>query len=642
MSMPSQAPVPIRFGSYQVDLQAKELRRSGILIHLAPQPFRVLLLLLQRQGAIVTREEMRQQLWGEHTYVDFEKSLNTCIRQIRAALSDEAAIPRYVETVPRQGYRFIYPVSIGTETRPPAEGEHLGVREVVVPIDRSSTEPSKSTGWRLRKNQIALFALCVVITVGAIVWRWAIRSPQPAISPGSDKRLLVVLPFQNLSGDAAQNYLTDGVTEEITTQLSRVDPQHLGVIARTSAEYYAHAGHGIGQIGRELGVQYVLEGSVRRDSNRMRITAQLIRVTDQSHLWVQEYDGAAAVDNLLNFQSEVAQKIAGSLSLEVLKTQRLPKSIGEAEYEAYLHGRYELSQRTFEGFDRAIQYFQKAIQINPNYAAAYAGLADSYSLQSDYYEAHSPPQQILPDVKRAAERAIQLAPDLAEAQTTLAFIKFRFDWDYTGAEAAFRRAIEFNPNYATAHHWYGIFLASQRRFPEAQSEFELARKFDPLSLIITTNAGWADYFARNYDQAIRRYNSVLELSPDMRPALVKIVWAYEQKGMYAEATAARQRRWTDPGLDGFMNSLKPAYDRAGYKAVLERCISFESQHNYLNKYELAMMYMGLGDRDRTIATLNEAYRLHSAWLVYLQADPAFDPLRSDPRFVSLLHKVRLQ
>lgn len=640
--MPSQAPVPIRFGPYQVDLRTKELRRSGILIHLAPQPFRVLLLLLQRQGAIVTREEMRQQLWGEHTYVDFERSLNTCIRQIRAALSDEAAVPRYIETVPRQGYRFVYPVSMGTETRAPAEAQHPRSREVVTSIDGSIAVLEAASSWPVRKKQVGLLVILLVLVLGALAWRWAIRSPRSPISALPDKRLMVVLPFQNLSGDPAQDYLTDGVTEEITTQLSRVDPQHLGVIARTSAMHYAHAGHDLGQIARELGVQYVLEGSMRRDSKRMRITAQLIRVSDQSHLWVQEYDGAAAVDNLLNFQSEVAQKISSSLSLEVLKAQQPPASIGEAEYEAYLHGRYELSQRTFEGFQRAIQYFQKAIQINPNYAAAYAGLADSYSLQSDYYEAYSPPQKILPQVKRAAERAIELAPDLAEAQTTLAFIKFRFDWDYPGAEAAFHHAIELNPNYATAHHWYGIFLASQRRFPEAQFEFELARKFDPLSLIITTNAGWADYFARNYDQAIRRYSSVLDLSPDMRPALVKIVWAYEQKGMYAEATGARQRRWSGAGLDGFVNSLKPAYEQSGYKAVLERCIAFELQHRYLTKYELAMMYMGLGDRDRTIATLNEAYQLHSAWLVYLQADPAFDSLRSDPRFVNLLHKVRLQ
>jgi TolB-like protein len=437
------------------------------------------------------------------------------------------------------------------------------------------------------------------------------------------------------------------MTEEMITQLGSLNAQHLGVIARTSVMHYKHSAEPLEQIGRELGVQYVLEGSVRRDSDKVRITAQLIQVKDQTHLWARQYD--RDLSHLLALEAEIAEEIADEIQIALGDQRSLTPasqpSSSPQTYEAhdlYLKGQYFWNKRTIEGFQRAIDYFQQATVSDPNYARAYAGLADSYALLGPYSAVSQ--TQFMPKARAAALRALEIDKNLPEAHTALALIVQNYDWDWQTAEKEFRRAIELNPNYATAHHWYAEHLMWRGRFEEALRESERAQQLDPLSLIIASDNGAILYYARQYDRAIEKFNAVREIEPNFSKAGL-IVSAYEQQGMFDAALAdlekGRRIRGDGPWTWGALAYL---YGRTGQQAQARLALAQLEQWNRRQPVDPAAFigpHIGMGNKDLAFADLERAYAQHSSALITLKVDPLYDPLRSDPRFQELMRRVEL-
>jgi TolB-like protein/Tfp pilus assembly protein PilF len=460
--------------------------------------------------------------------------------------------------------------------------------------------------------------------------------------------MLAVLPFENLTGDAGQDYISDGLTEEMITQLGRTDPTQLGVIARTSAMLYKHNLKPLDEIGRKLGVQYVIEGSVRRDANRVRITAQLIRVKDQTHVWAREYD--RDLGNLLVLQGEIAQEIADEIQFtlgdqhKANATSRPLASAPTTSYEAYdlyLKGRYFWNKRSPEGFQQAADYFQQAIVKDPNYARAYAGLADTFGLMSTWLQV--PQNEFMPKARTAALRALQIDPTLAEAHASLALIAESYDYDWQTAEKEFRRAIELDPEYATAHQWYGEYLSWQGRFEEALAESERARQLDPLSLIIATDHSAILYYSRQYDRAIAQARAVLDMDPNFDRAWGLVFGAHVQQGRFGDAEADMARSPADSPWTWTHKAY--LYGRWGRTAEAEQALAkFEQLAPQLGSYrtEAALIaYAGTGRADQAIALLQKAYSEHSSVVTNLKVDPVYDPLRGDARFQDLLRRVGL-
>jgi tetratricopeptide (TPR) repeat protein len=437
------------------------------------------------------------------------------------------------------------------------------------------------------------------------------------------------------------------MTEEMITQLGNLDPQHLGVIARTSVMHYKNSRQPLEQIGRELGVQYVLEGSIRRDSNKVRITAQLIQMKDQTHLWARQYD--RDLSNLLALQGEIAQEIANEIQFALDDPKRIdavrqpslsPNAIGA--YDLYLKGRFFWNKRTAQGFQQAIGYFQQAIAKDPTYARAYAGLADSYAMISSYHLA--PQNEVMPKARAAALQALELDEGLAEAHTSLALITENYDWDWQAAEKEYRRAIQLDPNYATAHQWYAEYLAFQGRFDEALAESERARQLDPLSPIIAADKGAILYFSRQYDRAIEQFRAVLEMEPNLQRAHM-VLFAYAQKGQTADALAEIQnwRRGDDTpwtwAAEAYVygHSGQPAQARGALEKLEQM-----NRHQHLDPAPmLALAYAGMENKDEAFVWLQKAYSEHTNAVTTLKVDPIYDPLRSDPRFQNLVRRVGL-
>jgi len=457
--------------------------------------------------------------------------------------------------------------------------------------------------------------------------------------------MVAVLPFTNLTGDETQDYFSDGLTEEMIAQLGRLDSKEFGVIARTSVMHYQYSSEKVDQIGSELGVQYVLEGSVRRDSQNVRINAELIEVGGQRQLWAQQYD--RELTNLLVVQAEIAREISDSIQQTLGNSERSKPirklALTPQAYQAYdlcLKGLYFWNKRTVPGFQQAIVYFQQAIAKDPNYAPAYAGLANSYALLPGYMLA--PAAQYMPKAREAAVRALEIDDELPEAHVALALILENYDWDWNTAEKEYRRAIELNPNYATAHHWYAEFLTWRGRFDEALRESESARRLDPLSLIIATDRGATLYFARQYDRAIEQFQSVLEMDPSFGRAHLGID-AYMQQGRFSEALA-KLEEWRRLAGDGtnIRSRLVYAYGRMGQKDKARAELRKLEAMNSMSRHDpvaMVMAYIGVADNDAALRSLEKAYAERSNLLTALKVEPVYDPLREDPRFQELLRRV---
>jgi TolB-like protein/Tfp pilus assembly protein PilF len=511
--------------------------------------------------------------------------------------------------------------------------------------------PQSSVGehFAARFSQRRVFAISMLATAIVLIaaWgvyvRWFAFQARPLQSAG--RAMLAVLPFENLTGDAGQEYFSDGMTEEMITQLGGLDPEHMGVIARTSVMHYKHSPEQLQQIAHELGVQYVLEGSVRRDADRVRITAQLIQMKDQTHLWAREYD--RETKDVLALQSEIAGEISGEIRAALGEHKPVapvaqPTLSPEAfeAYNLYLKGQYFWNQRTTKGLQEAIGYFHQAAEKDPNYARAYAGLADSYALIGSY--TGTPAAESAPQARAAALRALQLDDNLPEAHTALALIVQNHDYDWQTAEKEFKRAIELNPNYATGHQWYAEHLAWRGRFDEAFRESERARQLDPLSLIIAADNGAILYYSRQYDRAIAQFNAVHELDPDFPHAGI-IFAAYVQKGMLAEAEAYLEKQCPDE-YAWCASNLTYTYGRAGKQAQAEkelRKLLALNEREPVDPIVIVPAYIGMGNNDQAMAWLERAYAQRSNGLTGLKVDPLYDPLRGDPRFQNLLRRVGL-
>jgi TolB-like protein/DNA-binding winged helix-turn-helix (wHTH) protein/Flp pilus assembly protein TadD len=662
VSKPTEMPDPIRFGdNFELDPLAYELRSKGIPLKLKPIPMELLLLLVERRGELVTREQIVERIWGKGVFLDTDNSINASISRIRQVLRDDAEQPRFVQTITGKGYRFIAPVVEGnpagfdTSTAaaifPPAppgktvsddrvDDDRVGDRIRI--NDRINDRVAKKAALRLWPSLLLAFVL--LIAGLGVYFRWS-RS-RSRLQPSSGRVMLAVLPFENLTGDSSQEYFSDGLTEEMIARLGNLDPQHLGVIARTSVMHYKHSPQPLAQIGRDLGIQYVLEGSVRRESNKVRITAQLIQMSDQSHLWARQYD--RELSNLLALQEEIAQEVAGEIELalggqkpvDVAHQPALSPDALEA-YDLYLKGRYFWNKRTPPGFQEAIEYFQNAVAKNPNDARAYAGLADSYSLLSGYSTA--PQTESMPKARTAALKAVELDEKLSEAHTSLALIAENYDWNWQASEREFRRAIELNPNYATAHQWYAEFLAHRGRFDEAFAESERARQFDPMSLIIATDKGQILYYSRQYDRAIAQLQAVLEMDPNFTHAHI-VVEAYIEKGRFADALADLEKTNVTESGPWSWAWLAYAYGRAGQPAKARHALEQLQQlyrRQAIGPDPALLAYIGVGDRDEAFVWFEKAYVDHSNSLTSLKVNPVYDPLRGDPRFQDLLRRVGL-
>ena len=644
----SANPVPVadsvRFGDdFELNLRAYELRSAGIPLKLKPIPMELLFLLVEHRGELVTREQIVGRIWRKGIFLDTDNSINGAVSRIRQVLRDDPERPRFVQTVTGKGYKFIAPV---IEIRQPA-------------TDAGSTPPAASPesligqkGAHFRVVQVTsprrwgvLLGISIALIAALGGFQWFRSRGHPQLPLG--RLMLAVLPFENLTGDAGQEYFSDGLTEEMITQLGRLDPQHLGVIARTSVMHYKHNPEQLDRVGAELGVQYLLEGSVRRDSGKVRVTAQLIQTKDQTHVWAQEYD--RELKDLLVLQGEIASEISdetqvalgGHTHITPINQPSLSPQALEA-YDLYLKGQYFWNKRTIEGFERAIAYYQQAIAKDPNYARAYAGLANSYSLLTGYSMA--PPSEYMPKARAAALRALELDQGLPEAHTALALIVQNYDYDWQTAQKEFRRAIELNPNYATAHHWYAEHLMWQGRFDEALRESERARQLDPLSLIIASDNGAILYYMRQYDLAIERFRAVREMDPNFsRSGMIR--QAYAQKGMFADALAdIEKERRLYGDRPWAWSELAYFYGRNGQQAQARLALAKLEQWNRrqpLDPFPILRAHIGMGNKDQAFAYLEKAYLEHSNALTTLKVDPIYDPLRSDPRFQDLLRRAGL-
>ncbi len=464
--------------------------------------------------------------------------------------------------------------------------------------------------------------------------------------PQAGKPILAVLPFENLTGNAREEYLSDGMTEEMIARLGRLYPQRLGVIAMASAIRYKNTNQDIDQIGRELGADYVLKGSLRRAGDRVRVSVELIRVKDRTHLWADRFEGARA--NVLAIHGEVARRIAGSLRVESPPAQRAAMAGASATnpeaHGAFLKGRYGLNKGTAAGVKKAIEHFAEATSKDSGYAVAYAGLAVALDL-ADHFRVLSG-QQAFPRAKAAAIRALELNPLLPEAHNALAFARHSFDWDWAGAEQIYQRAIELNPNFATARHWHGFYLGMLGRVDEALAEMRRAQRLNPLSLIIRTHLGLMLHWGRRYDEAIEQLRQTLEMEPDFAAAHYFLGRAYEQKGRYEETiTHLEQALAISPGSPDRVGALGHAYATGKRKGKAEKALKELhklSERRFVSAYDFAIIYVGLEEADQAFKWLERACQERSfSMLKSLKAEPRLDPLRPDPRFQDLVRRVGL-
>jgi len=635
-----QLRVPLRFGVFELDLRTGELRKHGLRVRLQEQPFQVLAMLLERHGELVTREELQKKLWPADTFVDFDHGLNKAINKIRDALGDSAASPRFVETVARRGYRFLAEVRVADAA--PVRGPELEIQPHFAAEARDSRDlAGKVAVTRHRLPSLAwkmsVFALLLLMASFATWKLYSWNRPFPVI------RSLAVLPLESLSSDASQDYFADGMTDELISDFGQISA--LRVISRTSVMAYKHARKPLPQIARELNVDAVVEGTVLRSGDQVRITAQLIEASTDKHLWSQSYQGE--MRDTLALQNKVARAIADQIRINLnpqeqaaLKNVRV---VNPEAYVSFLKGRYFWNKRTADSLKVALAYFNQAIDEDANYAQAYSGLADTYALLGDWQYAVMTPKEALPKAKAAAIKALELDSTLGEAHNSLAFCLDGFDWDLDSAGKEFRRAIELNPGYATAHHWYAWHLALLRRYDEAIAEMRKAENLDPLSLIINADLAELLALAHSYDESIRQSHKTIEMDPNFALAYNHLGQAYLQKHMNDEAVAELQKgvQLSGGSPTGIAN-LARAYVASGKRSEALKLLNDlkkRSNPGYSHASEIAVIYAALGDTDQAINWLEKGYEERFNPGVLLR--PGFDPLRSDPRFEDLLHRIGL-
>jgi TolB-like protein/DNA-binding winged helix-turn-helix (wHTH) protein/tetratricopeptide (TPR) repeat protein len=652
-----------RTGLYEINVELRELFREGRIVPVQDQPFRVLAMLLEQPGALVSREELRSKLWSSDTYVGFDEGLNTAIRKLRVAFGDSAENPRFIETVPRRGYRFIAPLTElpGENSSPDPAG--VGHQRSELPdiqeipndeggrarfgrdLQRPSRISRRTFGWA-----IAGFTALAMVLLFRLIPK--IRSvPEPA---RGQRAMLAVLPFQNLTNDPEQEYFSDGLTEETITDLGQLSPAQLGVIARTSAMAYKHTNKTIAQIGHELGVDFVLEGSVRRENGRARISAQLIRVADQTHLWAENYDAETSND-FIGVQNEIGRAISEQVRTEIApQYQRVVASSRTANpeaYELYLRGRFFWNQRTPTSVGKSIEVLKQAIKIDPSFAQAYAALADAYNI-SNIVGLYSS-MDSLPEAKKAALRAIELDPSLAEAHAALGMALSHYDFDFSGAKREFLQAIELNPNSAYAHLFYSnCYLLPMGRSAEAIAENKKAIELDPLSLPINNFLGMTYLYAGDYVAAEKQFRSTIAMDPNFPLSHAYLSGLLEITNRYPEAIDESEKAMElssakPENAHERIGKLRAEYKRGGKRAYwLERTALDEAlMKNSSSGVKPAMMALDAamaGEKETALEWLNKSYEAREGEeLTLIAVDPFFNDLRGEPQFSALLERIGL-
>jgi TolB-like protein/DNA-binding winged helix-turn-helix (wHTH) protein/Tfp pilus assembly protein PilF len=632
---------PLRFAVFELDLQTGELTKRGRRVRLQELPFRLLAMLLEKPGQLVTREELRARLWPQ-TFVDFDHGLNKAMSKIRVALGDSADNPRFVETVAGRGYRFLADVTIVQGTMVQDKRSMAAGSDLVVQGDPGRLRlvdfgvPAK---WSPRPRAWALygtgFALALAIALLWFVDPWGRSLPEI--------RSLAVLPLENLSGDGSQDYFADGMTEELITDLGQISA--LRVISRTSVMTYKKSRKPLTDITRELKVDAVVEGSVLRSGDRVRITAQLIQAPLDKHIWAKSYEGD--LRDTLALQSSVARDIAEQIRATLDRRERatLEKSqpVKPEAYEAYLKGRYFWNKRTSEGLKKAIEYFSQAIETDPTYAEAYSGLADAYALSGDWEYGLLAPRDAFPLARAAATKALALDDSLGEAHTSLAFALDLYGWEWEAAGKEYELAIKLSPSYATLHLWYAWHLMVIGRTNEGIVELRKAETLDPLSLIISADLADALCIAHLYDESVQQSKNALELDPNFAIGHYELGQALEQKQMHDGAIAEFQSAIKIAGHSGaFDSNLAYAYASSGRQEEAAKMVGdLEAKHeqNPTTDANIALVYVGLGNQDQAMIWLNRAYEARFNPSILLR--PAFDPLRTNAQFRDLRRRIGL-
>jgi TolB-like protein/DNA-binding winged helix-turn-helix (wHTH) protein/tetratricopeptide (TPR) repeat protein len=671
-----------RFGPYSLDLRSGELRKFESKIKMGEQSFRILCLLLDANGEMVTREELRDKLWTSDTFVDFDHGLNSAVQRLRDCLSDSAENPRWIATVPRRGYRFVGRVDWQEDNKNGAEldskpqspetsrsaesqtavSQHAadssvshqfvvdltsdkGAKSMMSAVEEAlgpqlpAAVPAISTNGLARFRKSVALALLSILALSALTYV-ALRSLHGA---GPTKQvMLAVLPFENLSGDPGQDYFSDGLTEEFIAQLGALSPERLGVIARTTSMAYKHTSKSVQQIGQELGVDYVLESSVRREGDQVRVTAQLIRTRDQVHIWAQSYD--RNVTGSIVLQEEVARAVANQIEVKLSPAyaNRSTRSHSDSlANEAYLRGQYFVNQFTAEGYWKAIDYFHQAIDRDPEFAEAYSGLADAYRwlIVTDTIS----PSEGGHKMNDAARQSVELNNSLAESHTALAGALMTF-CDWPKAESEFQRANALNPSYPGSHRLYAALLAAQKRNREALEEINQALRLDPLSLPINAEVVRTMYYARDYDGAVAQAEKAMQLDPAYYRIHFWLGRVYAQKGMRQQAIDESERVLkatpnSTLGLTELGYSLAAAGRTAEARTILRR-LEESSRSSWVPAYNLAIIHVALKENDEAFRYLQKAYDEQDWALLVLAVEPRLDPLRSDPRFLELCRKLR--
>jgi TolB-like protein/DNA-binding winged helix-turn-helix (wHTH) protein/Tfp pilus assembly protein PilF len=655
MGKPEQSARIIRFGLYELDLSAGQLTKRGHRIRLQEQPFQVLALLLERRGELVSREELRKKLWHDDTFVDFDHNLNAAVMRLREALSDSCENPRFIETVPKRGYRFIAPAE---DVMTAANGEQLDATKTLATVESTAaavlaeaapTPASEINGFSaerrsLLKQRILYAALALTST--ALIFLLVERQHDKVNASryvNQPIKSVVVLPLDNLTGDKDQEYFADGMTDDLIANLAKI--RSLRVISRSTAMAYKGSHKPLPQIAVELKVDAVVEGTFLRVGNRVRITAELVQVATDRPIWAETYEGN--ISDVLGLQNQVSSAIADEIRIKLTpeEKERFAKNpaVSPDVYESYLKGRYYWNKRSEDSLTKAISYYEYATHKDPNYALAFAGLADCYAILGATIFGRLPSEQASPNAKSAAQRALQLDPASAEAETSLATAKFNYDWDWTGAENGFKRAIILNPSYATGYQRYSLYLSAMGRSRASLDQIEKARELDPLSISINFSVGWRFYMARQYDLAIEQLRTTLEMDPNYDVPYLILGQAYEQKADYASAIAQLRKgaeitHYT-PRLTA---ALAHAYALAGDKAAAERLLEqmqTVARKQYVSPYYFALIYEGLKRNDDALNCLEKAYDDHSNGMVFLKVEPQLDSLRASPRFITLQNKM---
>ena len=632
-------PRPLRFGVFEVDLRTAELRKQGMKVKLCGQPFQILAMLLEHPGELVTREEIRGKLWAGDTFIDFEHSVNSSVKRLREALGDAAEHPRYIETLPRHGYRFIGAVEPVPPVTLSATGGGGEVRfqaqsDRTIGLQKPET-PARRKWWLVVAGAaiiVALMALLVALNVGGLRER-VLRAVGAVREPPLQIQSIAVLPFENLSHDPEQDYFADGMTEELITNLGKISA--LRVISRTSVMQYKGTKKPLPQIARELNVDAIVEGTVQRSENRVRITANLLHAPSDRHLWAETYE--RDLPDVLALQGEVGQAIAREVQVRLTPEENArlvhARPVNPVAYELYLQGQYHYYKWRPDEFQKAIAYFQKAIEADPKWAPAYAGLANSYGWL--WMEGSLPPQEVLPRFNAALSTALEIDDTLPEVRYTLAVRAFFHRWNWGEAEREFKRALALNPNLAEARYEYAWYLTSMGRFAEGLTEAKRAVERDPLSVTANLALGSMYSMARQYNQAIPQLRHTIELEPDDPRGYGFLGSAYEQMGMYEDAVTARQKAMTLSGAQPEeVASLGRAYSQSGYKGYLKWDLG-----RLTDPYATAIVHTRLGHKDDAFVSLEKAYKQHHWAMIQLKVLPAWDPLRSDPRFQDLVRRM---